>query len=184
METTNLFSGTASNGLLSGKITDSTSEFQYPYGLFGCFFRDSAFAKRMRFRIYPVLASVTADRPVCILIVFGLSRCSNTVTAIDAVMVFPFHAFGTDTVTTSESFCLFITAISAQFTVRTYFPTVIAFLPAFLTDKRTFRASVSAETDCFHAVLAQIALGTEVTCPAAAVHAPPAILTERSCVAA
>lgn len=81
----------------------------------------------MRLFIQPDTASVSADRPVFILVMVNLFGAARTVTAFRAVMCFPLCALRANSVRASKIFCLFFTAVLAHLAIGTDFHAVFTF---------------------------------------------------------
>lgn len=102
----------------------------------------------MRLFIQPDTASVAADGPVFICIIFELARTANTVTALGTVMGFPFCALRADSVRASKRLCRLYTTILAKLAVGADCDTVFTFA--------AFLAEVGAVGTVFTAVCAKV----------------------------
>ena len=81
----------------------------------------------MRLFIQPDTASVSADRPVFILVMVNLFGAARTVTAFRAVMCFPLCALRANSVRASKIFRHFFTAVLAHLAIGTDFHAVFTF---------------------------------------------------------
>lgn len=164
--------GTLGNSFFFGKAADFASELHHTIRAFGCFFGNLPLAERVRFDIQSYIASVTAERPVLIFVMLDLPGFSDAVTALRAVMCFPFCTFDTDAMIASKSLRRLRTTICAQRTVGANFNTVFT-LAAFFTAINTVGTVFSAvRANVIRTISAVIAVTTHAV---GAVNACPTV---------
>jgi len=108
----------------------------------------------VRLFIQPDTASVSADRPVFILVMVNLSGAARTVTAFRAVMCFPLCALRANSVRASKIFCLFFTAVLAHLAIGTDFHAVFTFAALHTESGAVGAVFTAVDTDVIRTVTA------------------------------
>ena len=152
--------GELGDGFFLCEAAEVAGEFHHTRSFLCCLFRNHARIEGMELRIQPDIAFVAAQRPVFIRIVPNLTGFSCAVTALAAVVVFPFCAFGANFMFASHIRCYLCTALLAQIAVGTDVHTVFTF-DALLAGICAVRAILTAvDADVFHTVAAIITVTT------------------------
>lgn len=125
---------------------------------FRCFFCNRSFPENVRLFIQPDTASVSADRPVFILVMVNLSGAAHTVTAFRAVMCFPLCALRANSVRASKIFCRFFTAVLAHLAIGTDFHAVFTFAALHTESGAVGAVFTAVDTDVIRTVTAIVAV--------------------------
>lgn len=125
---------------------------------FRCFFCNRSFPENVRLFIQPDTASVSADRPVFILVMVNRSGAAHTVTAFRAVMCFPLCALRANSVRASKIFCRFFTAVLAHLAIGTDFHAVFTFAALHTESGAVGAVFTAVDTDVIRTVTAIVAV--------------------------
>ena len=112
----------------------------------------------MRLFIQPDTASVSADRPVFILVMVNLFGAARTVTAFRAVMCFPLCALRANSVRASKIFRHFFTAVLAHLAIGTDFHAVFTFAAIHTESGAVIAVFTTVDTDVIRTVTAIVAV--------------------------